>query len=344
MENNKSLVERITEDLEQMAKEDINLDRKGVFDNLKQAAKTFLSSVTQIYSNFIKDNNINLNKAFWSLEYKDHKMAQQLAIAKFNFSNVLDEYLQRKIILTYVDRHGKITLYTEEGEKYILKNVYYSTGRENFRAGSFKEEGAEAIQEGESNILEKLNKLIQASANSKQKVYETAIQRWEEIKEKDQKLSKYYWKSDVNKRRLYTRTFFSRGEISEGYVNAVVQEDKNIQNGSIEKGLKVLYQNYIKGKKDNIKAIVKGDVKVDKQGKISLAVKSFSASTAMIGQYLTVAHKILSMKENDFNLNNIVNELPQVDKYFKSIFKKKEEDFLQELMDDLKEYEKSLTK
>lgn len=339
MENNKSLVEII----EQMATEDINLNRKETFYNLQLAAKDFLSSVTQIYNNFINTENIKLNQAFWTLQYKDHKMAQQLAIAKFNFSNVLDKYAQRRIILTYVDRHGKITLYTEEGEEYILKQVYYSTGREKFRVGSFKEEEAKAIQEGESNIFEKLNKLIQVSANSKQEVYKTAIQRWEKTKKKGQQLSRYYWRSAVNNRRLYASTFFSRGEISEGYVNAVVQEDKNIQNSSIEKGLEVLYKNYIKGKKDNIKAIAKGDVQIDGQGKISLAVKSFSADTAMIGQYLTIAHKILSIKENDFNLNNIIKELPQVNKYFKSIFKKKEEDFLQELMDDLEKYEKSLT-
>lgn len=340
MENDKSLVDTITE----MAKEDINLNREYSLENLKLAAKTFLSSVTQIYSNFIKNNNINLNKAFWALEYKDNEIARQLAITKFNFSNALDKYAQRKIILTYVDRNGKITLYTESGEEYILKQVYYSTGRERFKVGSFKSKRAEAIQEGESNIFETLNKLIQKSAKSKQEVYKTAIKRWGETKKKDQQLSKYYWRSDVNKRRLYASTFFSRGEISEGYVNAVIQEDDKIQNESIDKGLKVLYENYIKGKKDNIKAIVKGDVQIDEQGKISLAVKSFAADTAMIGQYLTIAHTILSMKESDFNLESIAKDLPQVDKYFKSIFKEKEnKDFLQELMNDLDKMEKSLT-
>ena len=80
------------------------------------------------------------------------------------------------------------------------------------------------------------------------------------------------------------------------------------------------YDNYISGHKDNIGAITKGDVVVSEDGKISLAVKGNSASTAKIGQYIVAAWGIIHMEEPPvIGIQSWLESLESIDSLAKKI-------------------------
>lgn len=152
------------------------------------------------------------------------------------------------------------------------------------------------LMDGEIDLIQKIHQ----SASQRQEVYAEGIRRYNfnqssKSNSSPEEKRRYYYKFNPPYHQ-FPPTGFSRGEVAEAYVKAVVGEDEDIKNAEMETSLQNLYENHIVRNKDNIPAIVKGDVVVnEKDGKISLAVKGQSASTAKIGQYIVAAHEISRM-------------------------------------------------
>lgn len=226
-----------------------------------------------------------------------------MALSQQRFASALDKYLGRTIILTYVAPDGQMYMYTEEGEAEILSKVGKNVGRANFNASAWLggkkghvPQQYQKLMDGEVDLIQK----IHHSASQRQEVYAEGIRRYNFNQSKKSNSGpnekrRYYYKFNPPYHQ-FPPTGFSRGEVAEAYVNAVMKEDKNIENNKMETSLQTLYEKYIVSHKDNIPAIVKGDVVINEaNGKISLAVKGQSASTAKIGQYIVAAHEISRM-------------------------------------------------
>ena len=304
------------------------------FDELKKYANIFLQDVLAIYHSGDLQRIHNSGKSetmrLWTI-YRDAKTSQALALVKNTFALALDNYLQRTIVLTYVDDKGRILMYTEEGEIEILEKVGKNAGRENLPKGvllgtrkntkmpKLYEDFAEG-KEGE------LARLIQTSAAKRQAVYKEAVDRYKE--------NQKYWNRSGNKnvpnkptRRFYyddttpishPPSGFEIGRMAEAYVEAVAMDRDGDMMGEINKALRDLYGHI---EKDTVGAIVKGDVTVDAiSGNISLAVKASTASTAMIGQYIVAADKIRKMTAPpEEGWDKWLRELPKINSYAKEV-------------------------
>ena len=274
------------------------------YNELRAAAKNFLKNITAIYhSGNIYRSHSNGDPELmrlWSI-YRDKNTSRALALLQNNFAVALDSFLERKIVLTYVTKEGELMLYSEEGEMQILEAVGKNAGRANFSSGAWK--NAERLKElpaelkpgSETDLIQKINE----STAKRSYVYQTSLIRYNEVqrgKIHTKEKNRYYWLKSSDPNHSFPDSSFSRGEIAEAYANAVIKDDNRITSGKLESSLKVLYDNYIKSHKDNIAAILKGDVSVGRNGKISLAVKGQSASTAKIGQYIVAAYYINQME------------------------------------------------
>ena len=299
------------------------------FKQLRKEAEIFLRKIVTIYyssnSSLYRISKKTGKKSLmrlWSL-YRDAETSRALALAQHDFSLALDSFLKRRIILTYVNKEGELFLYSEEEEKKILEKVGLNTGRANFSVSGWKE--AKSLKELKTAKESNLIKLINDSLRSRSKVYKIGLERYEKVEDGEvhtNKRKRYYWKNIENS-YFFPDRGYSRGEMAEGYANVILQEDSEINNNDIENSLRIMYENYIRGKKDNIEAVIKGDVVIKQDGNITLAVKGDSSSTAKIGQYIVAAYEILESKEDldEDSLKKFLEKIPKIHFYARRVEK-----------------------
>lgn len=319
-------------------REAIDISAKDVHENLsedfnalQQAAIIFLTEIINIYNNGsrvrIHRGGENEIMRLWSI-YRDAATSRELALSQQRFSSALDKYLGRTIVLTYVAPDGQMYMYTEEGEAEILSKVGKNAGRANFNASAWLggkkghvPQQYQKLMDGEIDLIQKIHR----STSRRQEVYAEGIRRYNfnqssKSNSSPEEKRRYYYKFNPPYHQ-FPPTGFSRGEVAEAYVNAVMKEDRDIKNDEMETSLQTLYEKYIASHKDNIPAIVKGDVVVNEEdGKISLAVKGQSASTAKIGQYIVAAHEIsrMSMPPAE-GVQKWLESLPDIATYAKRV-------------------------
>lgn len=325
MNNLESIKKATIEASKKLVESQVNI----TFEELKTISKNFLVKLIDIYNSGEKyrvhSSGDHELMRLWTI-YRDKQTSQALALLQNNFALALDSFLGRKIILTYVNKDGQLLLYTEEGEMQILQKVTKNTGRANFSMAEFAK--AERIKELPAEINpgseEDLISHIDKSAAGKATVYSTGRTRYWEVqhgKIHDKITRRYYYERRNDPRILnFPDSGFSMGEMAEAYANVVVLDDQAVNNDAIEFSLEYMYDNYIKSKKDNIAAIIKGDVSVGNSGRISLAVKGQSASTAKIGQYIVAAHYITTMPAlTQEELAGWLENIPKIDEYAKKV-------------------------
>ena len=338
-----STLNEIIEATTDASKDLIHSEMSLSFNQLRQKAQEFLLQLVTIYENGDKyrvhSNGSKELMRLWTI-YRDTQTARALALLQNNFALALDAFLDRKIILTYVDKQGNLLLYTEEGEIEILNKVTKNEGRGNF---SMKEFGkAEQIQKLPADLRpgteEDLIAAIHASVAEKQQVYQTGYERYDKVRKgliHDKITRRYYWRLNASAID-FPENGFSLGEMAEAYANVIIQRDRDVTNATLESSLQVLYNRYIKSKKDNIPAILKGDVVVNENGNISLAVKGQSASTAKIGQYIVAAHYIVTMPNLTPNqLKEWLKEIPKINDYAEKIEQEAEKLTFEEILKNI---------
>lgn len=307
---------------------------KITFNELKNKARNFLKGVLEIYD----WTNFNLNNPLqdehekivrlWNIK-TDIYATQALALLQQNFAMALDEFLGRKIILTYVDEKGQIFLYTETGELEILEKVYPQHGRARFynQMWGTAETFSSLEMENPLGSEKDLVRYIAEKMSTRQATYALGIKRYDELMatEKPRWQERYYWYYNLKNgksRRGFPRQSFKKGWMAEAYVEVVIHDDKNFTNDDPNVSLKYLYDTYIKGKRNVTPAIQKGDVTVGDDGKISLAVKADQASTARIGQYISAAYYITQKPDlTPEVLGEWIESMPRIDIYAQQIEK-----------------------
>lgn len=307
-----------------LVNEEVNIS----FAELKRIAKNFLVKMSAIYrSGSIYRTHTKGDPEMmrlWTI-YRDKQTSQAIALLQNNFAVALDSYLDRKIVLTYVTQDGRLLLYSEYGEMQILEAVGKNAGRANFSSGAWKNADqlkslpAELRPGTEEDLISKINQ----SALKKSLIYTAAMNRYKEIQKGQIKTDlrrRYYYERTPYRTLNFPDTGFSLGEMAEAYANVVVQDDSRVTNTDTEPSLEYMYEAYIRNKKDNIGAILKGDVSIGTNGKISLAIKGQSASTAKVGQYLVAAHYITQMDNlTQKELEDWMQTMPNINEYAQKV-------------------------
>lgn len=308
------IVEKIIEQrtIENITQEEISIS----FPLLQKAANEFLIEIN-IASNSSSHQTLMQKlqaitdkiKLLYGNMRASSTYTQQVLAAQHKFENALNNFLKRKIYLTYVEEDGNIIAYDEVAIEQIYQQATGNVGRGNINPNILKN------ITNVNNDTTSINKEIQKSVAKRQQVYLTAIQRWEENEEEKNKkynpsFHTFYWRLfDDRHITGWTNKIDSRGVIAEGYAEAVINNEKDVLNTSIESSLFNLWHNYIK--KDSIPAAVKGDITLKDDGSMQFAIKEGQFSTAKVGQYINLAYNITQLS-NNITRQNFYLALPKL--------------------------------
>lgn len=290
--NNKKAKENLKNKIQKELAELIDKNTFNDYDNLRKAAQQFLTNVQILSDNYERGISRNTIKEKITALYKgmreETQYSQKMIGYQHEFETRLNEFLGRKIYLTYVTKEGDIYYYDEANIGKLYKEGTANKGRVNI--GSNKIFDANDLT---ANLQAKVNE----SKNARQEVYTTAVERYKknstekEMNYKPSEKTFYWWKEHTHILAGWTGKILNTGIIAEGYAGAVINEDPDVVNGK-ESSLEKLWENYIN--KDSLGAAVRGDVILGINGNIQFAVKEGSFSTAKIGQYIRLANNILA--------------------------------------------------
>lgn len=305
METRQQAIEKLSNDiLNQLGYKDVKDITKVSIKELHSAAENFIKTVkNNLYDN-ITESASSLEDDMKKLKALYETIAAKNAVtpifqAQISFEKELNEFLGRKMFLTYVTDTGDLNVQDEAFLYNLVTKGSYNKGRLNISPDAFSAQanGSNLIHALDQNLdkaTRRVFKRLRRSVKLRCNVYTTAIERYEGSLD-----NRFYWIT-VGEGAKYGRTdpIANKGPIAEGYANAVINEEVNIQNNWINDSLEYLWENYIKGKKDSIDAVIKGDVQVNNNGNIQFAIKEGQFSTAKLGQYLFVAENILKVFPN----------------------------------------------
>ena len=268
---------------------------EGDYNQLRQAANLFLQEVnkiSQINHNILSCNSIKEQIKEIYNKMRDAESNTQKALQlQHIFETQINDFMGRTIYLTYVDRQGNLNIYDDAniGKLYSMATV--NKGRGNISASKMFD-----AMDVNADLKQKLENSIKNKAG----VFRQAVSRWESdknqlTKDYDPSKNTFYWRLYDYHISGWTNPIATRGIIAEGYAGAVINEDFEVDNNTMEYSLKALYEKHID--KDSIGGAIKGDVVLKDDGQIQFAIKSGSFSTAMFGQYVRLAYNILQIQQ-----------------------------------------------
>ncbi len=302
---------------------------EGDVQQIKKAALYFTTQVQKVYQDAIhnlgliqKSSFRNGRQILYNYMRQSGSFTRQLLQLQHYFEAQLDNFLGRTIYFTWVDQHSGNILYLDEVE---TGQVYKKASRTTHGAGAGSIKGAsvlstvraysepgvkitEVITSTTSAMEESLRKKLQESQHKRKYVYLNAILRFKQPKSGN----RFWWRPSNQRKRAYTISFSGTGRIAEGYVDAVVNEDPNVEayseGDALENSLKYLYLNHIEI--ENIAGIIKGDVVMESNGNIQFAVKTGNFNTASFGPAYILATEI---QNNDFlSKQELQKKLPEL--------------------------------
>lgn len=276
---------------------------KGDYQKLRKAAKLFLDQVqmtSDLYEDAIKQRKAaDKIREMYSNMRDEETYTQKILGYQHSFENSLNNFLGRKIYLTYVKDDGSFNFYDDFNIGKLYEQATKNDGRGNLSASKMFDA---------NDLQANINQTIQQSTERRREVYVTALARYRN--KKDDKVRNpisnrnypdektFYWQQ--RKSLLdHTERIMNEGLIAEAYAGAVINESDDIDGinrEKVEDSLHNLWHSHIKGKKDSIGAAIKGDVTYRHNGDIQFAVKKGSFSTAKVGQYVNLALNIMQLK------------------------------------------------
>lgn len=316
-----SLYDKISGDIEEADKEDFEILKNNAREFLQQM-KNLNNSIGKINYNhqellnsLIESTRIEANGkpqidqkdiTLYIRERKNIRQKRYIQVSLIlahRFENSLNEYLNRRIFLTYVTKEGEIIAFNEGQTEAIYNEVSKkkkTTGSINLSKSKINEYKKKSNEE-DKQLMSTLNNEIQEIAKNKNKIFQKAIKRWE--KNKGSKDNRYYYWNYKKQGPHITDIIPNRGYIAEGYADAVINKDNYVRNDYIESSLYRLWKAHINP--EAIPAPVKGDVvqkfienlNQNEQNYTSLqfAIKYGSASTASVSSYIYLANNIIQL-------------------------------------------------
>lgn len=294
------------------------------------AATYFISKVQIAYQNAIRNLGLIKKQSFkngrqilYNYMRESTNFTREILQLQHYFEAQLDNFLGRTIYLTWVDKRSGNILYLDEIE---TGEVYQKASRASHGTGVGSIKGksilstvrahnqnqnniSQIVASATSSMEETLKQKLQDSQQKRKYVYLNAIVRMEQPRSGN----RFWWRPSNQRRRTYTIPFNGTGRIAQGYVDAVVNEDPNVeaysQGDALENSLKYLYLNHIEI--ENIEGIIKGDVVMESNGDIQFAVKTGDFNTASFGPAYILAveiqrHNLLSKQDLQKNLPKLI--------------------------------------
>lgn len=289
-----SIIETVAPDLVEVDYND--------FKQLKVAANQFINKVEDMINKVHHTHQLIQNKSsiknsltiFYQLMRESTQFTREAVILQHAFETQLNNFLGRKIYLSWVNDEGHILYFDEGNIGRLYANATANRGRGNISASKIKN------MMDVNDLTDALQKKLEESEKLRAHVYNLAIMRWsgnesdETIKNYNPSKKTFYWKLiDNHHISGWTKPINTKGVIAEGYAGAVINEDPNVVSSNLEYSLKVLYENHIQ--KDSIGAAIKGDVVWNEDGNIQFAIKEGNFSTAKFGQYLNLAYNTIQI-------------------------------------------------
>lgn len=341
----------------------VKLIKSVTGDVLQQQKQLDLQSFKIICKNYINAINIELN----NLKVRASLMERVLAIGKFMhdditgmqkililshaFENAFNNFLGRKIPITWVTSSGKIFIASEE-TTIDLYGSAQSAVRDSNTSGRIYTGKIKGIRQNMFNEeyldpqLKQLQKQIDQSANNKRQIFQESKRRYNQsLNMEYAKQDKYkhmvqniYWASDTKdgEPKDWSEKIASAGYIGEGYVAMVLNTAHNSVNTLIsipskqppynpqaEKYIEILANYAAQG--DAIPGIIQGDIKANESGSIQLAIKQGkSFSTASIAGNVAIAYAFLLTPQTELlSRQTIQSKLNKMGEEWKSASWKK---------------------
>lgn len=289
------------------------------YDTLRAKAISFVTKIRSKQEGFLHGSNFKQMYSAFALELgkADNKdFMRECFVEAEKLEQAVNDFLGREILFTYVNPEGEILFYDDQ----ILLDMYGRLGssgvlkrkatREEYgnAKGKIPVKRADAVQKFEDRFLEEMRLRVQEAVGKKAIVYQEALARHDDQNKnykkehEDMKLTFYWW---VSKKKLHwyegtahPAKSYNKGRIAEAYVENIINNKYgfNTRLTNLETSLKYLFYSI---DLDNVPAILKGDVQVDDFGNLHLQIKSGSASTAAIGQYIALAYYIIDQGDQD---------------------------------------------
>lgn len=291
---------------------------------LKQAAQNFLDNVNKILKIYeeTKEHDLKLFRKggmslsdFYVKMNKTTRTLKRLVKQQYIFQKALNDFLDREIILLFVDDNGNF-LYGDESLIYnYVSPEYKARGRGNI-SGSIKKQ----LMDFPLDIPKSFQNIYNNRLKTHKGIYDEAMRRLKTNRRGGESkklhnylkahnlLSTFWWERDLSASKLDERYGWSRttseGNLGEAYASLVWQnEHHKVFNQYNQFAIKEFYDYMVEhGIYDNVSGIVKGDVSFLAQDfsnvAIQFAVKSTNASTGRIGSYLFMAALLMSQNFN----------------------------------------------
>lgn len=323
-------------------------EQKQVDETIKTAAKNFLNAISQAIEKRRQSFNsvekvlegtatsgLKISQIYAAMR-QNTTLTQDLTIAQFTFETALNEFLDRKIHLIWIDTTTRKFYFADEitAQQVYAKGTKKSGGRAEVRSGRTM------VKENILKSFDELPELLGDFGNrilEHQKLYtglyQQVLQRWD--KNTHDKNNNWY-RAQVPKGSgfyPYRKTFYwwrspkdyghsekmNQGNISEAYIHMLMnsyQEDSinlaPLSIGSLQDKVES-YWLYMKNHSllNNTPGITEGDVLLAGRESTQFAVKANKFNTAAIGPYITVAYNILNL--DSYNTKaKILKQLPTI--------------------------------
>ena len=313
---------------------DLEPEQKKAFSKLRQACTKLINGVKEIQDYEKHVEHITKTKSIseglsglYSYVRQTTGAINELLRLQQSFQLALNTFLGRTIYLTWVGPNGEIYYF----DQVDIKSIYaQATSNKGVRGNISLETMLDYINKHSRKLANTQNRInsamypatavtniknrLQKAQKSRIRVYQEAVRRFNKTKEgemHDPKLNySVYWRDNPTSRSSITGyiNVRNRGDIAEGYVDAVINEDKDVfyiggkQADKDSKYYDIGLETSLRGlsKLININSIqgaVKGDVVFEENGNIQFAVKQGSYSTARFAQYLRLAYNTLALPE-----------------------------------------------
>ena len=219
--------------------------------------------------------------------------------AVIRFTESINHFLNRQIILTVVGDDGKIYFHNETNEKQIyMQSSALPTGNFNLSfANNINNEGVLLdLEQAEDSIINNYFKDIEKHGIDIQKTFLCATNRYKETisKGNSKKDGFIYWHGPGT-----TRTYAyinNGGVLAEAYVAALFTKNTKFSSELDPHNLKYYYYNFIK-EVDTRAGIVSADISEDILDKIQFAVKNMKASSQRFQNLTFIAQYIINSNE-----------------------------------------------
>lgn len=318
----------------QVAGREIDQVTKGDFQALKKSAQLFLDMIQEMFyvGHSILQKDLLINELITikrEMNNATRNTRKALELQHF-FESQLNNFMGREIYLTYVTSTGDLNIYNNISVAKLYQKATKAHNRPRANISASYMFDAKQIDD---DLREKL----QRSIRNKRQVFQQAIHRWEKNKEEQYSPQEvesgkqyypskgtYYWRLHDYHITGWTDPI-NRGHIAEGYVDAVLHNDRAIDavgtSLKMEWALHDLWAYHIN--KNNIPAIVKGDVVWKENGDIQFAVKTGNFSTASFNQYVITAYIVTLIETLTIEeLQNLLPHIADFSKVTKQIIKR----------------------